>query len=552
MSHEREHGHVCSITRRGFLKGLGTGAAGAAGAVVLPDSASAQTARAPQTVTRSDRFTRMFPDLPPFAEPNERLLSALRELGARGGPMDANDPLHEGPVRLITNPELSPDNRDNTTMTAGVTFFGQFLDHDMTFDAGSPLGVPVRPERSVNSRTPTFDLDSVYGRGPVSDSHLYDPQDRALFRVEQGGTFEDIPRTADATAIIPDPRNDEHLIIAGLQSAFLLFHNRVVDMLRQGGAASLTALGAADGADDQRLSAQTSAARGSGRDNAVFVQARRLVTWHYQWMILHEFLPTIVGAPLVNEILAGGRRFYRPVAGEAAMPVEFQGAAYRFGHSLVRPSYRANLAGQAGEPFFGFIFDPAEEGQTDPNDLRGGCRAARRFVGWQTFFNFGGTHEGHVRPNKTIDTRLSTPLFDLPLGAIASGEPPTSLAQRNLLRQVTWSLPSGQALARAMGIAPIPASDLADLAGFGVGLETSTPLWYYVLKEAELAGGARLVGVGARIVAEVMIGLLQQDPDSYLSNNPRWRPTLPGRAEGAFTMVDLLTFAGVDPDSRGQ
>jgi len=218
----------------------------------------------------------------------------------------------------------------------------------------------------------------------------------------------------------------------------------------------------------------------------------------------------------------------------------------------VRPSYRANLKGDGGQPFFAFIFDPAGENQLDPPDLRGGCRASRRFVGWQTFFNFGGDQAANVRQNKLIDTRISTPLFDLPLGAIASGDAPTSLPQRNLLRQLTWSLPSGQDIARAMEIQPLAPSQLGELAAFRVGFERSTPLWYYILKEAELAGGTHLAGVGARIVAEVFIGLLQLDRGSYLAQNPRWRPTLPSRTAGTFTMVDLLTFAGVDPASRRQ
>ena len=126
---------------------------------------------------------------------------------------------------------------------------------------------------------------------------------------------------------------------------------------------------------------------GAPRPTEMFREARRLTTWHYQWMILHEFLPLFIGQSLVNNILRNGRKFYRPR--EAFMPVEFQGAAYRFGHTMVRPSYRANLAGDNGKPFFGMIFDPAGEGQADPVDLRGGARAPRRFIGWQTFFDFG-------------------------------------------------------------------------------------------------------------------------------------------------------------------
>jgi hypothetical protein len=126
------------------------------------------------------------------------------------------------------------------------------------------------------------------------------------------------------------------------------------------------------------------------------------------------------------------------------------------------------------------------------------------------------------------------------------------LPQRNLLRQLTFSLPSGQAIAAAMRIPALSTSQLSELAPFGVGFERSTPLWYYVLKEAEVTGGTRLAGVGARIVAEVFLGLLRRDRSSYLAQRPHWRPTLPSRVPGTFGMVDLLTFAGVDPASRGQ
>ena len=252
---------------------------------------------------------------------------------------------------------------------------------------------------------------------------------------------------------------------------------------------------------------------------------------------------------MVDDVLRRGRRFYRPASGEAFIPVEFQTGAYRIGHSMVRPSYRANLAGDSGQPFFAFVFDPSQEGVTDPDDLRGGSRAPRRFVGWQTFFDFG---DGQVKPNKKLDTKISTPLFDLPLGAIASHDAPTSLPQRNLLRHLTWQLPSGQSVARAMRVEPLAAAELPELAPLGVGFERSTPLWYYVLKEAELlADGLHLGPVGGRIVAEVFVGLLQTDPSSWVTRHPRWRPTLPATGD-AFRMADFLTFAGVDPASRGQ
>ena len=351
---------------------------------------------------------------------------------------------------------------------AGTTFLGQFVDHDMTFDASSRLGVATSPRQITNARLPALDLDSVYGGGPASNPLLYDRSDRAKLKVESGGAFEDLPRLPDGSALIADPRNDEHMIIAGLHAAFLLFHNRMVDRVRAGG--------------------ETDAGDGGN----AFQRARQLTTWHYQWIVLHEMLPSFIGLAMVDDILRRGRRFYRPGDDDAAaMPVEFQGAAYRFGHSLVRPSYRANLKGDRGGPFFGFIFDPRAEGQADPDDMRGGARSPRRFIGWQTFFDFG---DDQVKPRKIIDTRLSTPLFRLPLAAIPAGTAPISLPQRNLLRQLTWQLPSGQRIAQAMGVPALRAGEFSELAGYRVGLEHSTPLSYYVLKEAFIANGGQTLG----------------------------------------------------------
>ena len=190
------------------------------------------------------------------------------------------------------------------------------------------------------------------------------------------------------------------------------------------------------------------------------------------------------------------------------------------------------------------VFDPSQENDHDPDDLRGGFRASRRFIGWQTFFDFG---DGNMRPNKLIDTTISTPLFDLPLAAIATlsppAEPPTSLPQRNLLRHITWQLPSGQSIAKHMKVPALSSADLKELKDFGNDLDESTPLWYYVFKEAEvIEKGLRLGPVGGRIVGKVIIGLLQLDRHSYLSDGPRWRPTLPqrnGQVTGDFRMMDF-------------
>lgn len=517
------------MDRRSFLGTVGAGAL----TIATPDAlAQRMPIRQRRFVINPDQFGRMFPGLPPFAQPSRELTAALTELGKPGGIMDAKDALDRGPVDLIVDPALSAVNRNNPNTTAGLTFVGQFLDHDVTFDLTSRLGVPTRLSESRNERTSAFDLDSVYGGGPGVDEDLYEnpnnrrlPARNATLRLESGGQFEDLPRGANGAAILADPRNDENLMLAGLQAAFISFHNRV----------------ATEYAERNRTMSP----------DQVFMAARRTVRWHYQWMILNEWLPAMVGQAMVSDVLANGRKFFRPRDG--IIPVEFNVAAYRMGHSMVRPSYRANLKGDNGQPFFGLVFDPSQENATDPTDLRGGRRAPRRFIGWQTFFDFG---DGNVRPNKRTDTKLSTPLFDLPLGTIASGDRPTSLPVRNLLRHITFQLPSGQAIAQAMGVPSLTAADLSELKAFGANLDTSTPLWYYVLKEAELVtDGLHLGPVGGRIVAEVFIGLLQLDERSYLSAARNWRPTLPqraGKVTGEFRTIDFLTYAKVDPTSRGQ
>ena len=516
------------IGRRRFLTGLGVSAAGA---LTLNNvEAHAEQVEGPVPTSAPDtRFSRMF-QLPAFADPRSAAVrDAMIDIGKLGGVMDAKDPLNEGPIRLITNPELSPRNvdQDVRNMTAGTTFLGQFLDHDITFDNTSRLGVVAEPAQTPNTRVPTFDLDSIYGGGPSVTPHLYESPDRAKLRVESGGLFEDLPRNRDLTAIIADPRNDDNLIVCGLHAAFLLAHNRTVDSHRA-----------------NRLPGDA------------FTECRRTITLHWQWIVVNEFLPQVVGRALVDDILRNGRRWYK--FANPSMPVEFQTGAYRFGHSIVRPSYRMNLHGDPGgnpatgaPAFVGFIFDPAGEHQTDPVDLRGGARARRRFVGWQTFFDFGGDQTQHVRPNKLIDTTISSPLFRLPLTAIPSHDGPTALPQRTLLRHLTWSMPSGQRIAASTGSPVLGSEHFPELRQYNLGLDASTPLWYYILREASVFNnGAHLGPVGGRIVAETIIGLLQLDPSSYL--NTGFRPSLPRQAPGTFTITDLLRWAKVDPASRGQ
>jgi hypothetical protein len=274
---------------------------------------------------------------------------------------------------------------------------------------------------------------------------------------------------------------------------------------------------------------------------------------------MNEFLPLTIGKERVMEILGQGPRFYESVMARSGrrrgsdavyppIPIEFSAAAYRFGHSQVRPSYRVNFGPDGGTPFFAFVFDDSiDPNDVDPNDMRGGKRAPRRFVDWQTFFDFG---DGNVRPNKLIDTKLSSPLMHL-LGSRgqAPGMPSDgvlSLASRNLMRHVNFGLPSGQAIGRVLRLPILTPTQLAELEPYD--MDRSTPLWYYILKEAELLeGGRRLGPVGGQIVGEVFIGLLKADKTSYLALEPGWKPVLPSAKAGQFWMTDLLKFSGVVP-----
>lgn len=392
-----------------------------------------------------DSFSRLFPGLPPYAPATDEARDQAKKVGVKGGIIDAMDLLTD-PIQSIVNPSVfSPNNPDNPNMTAGMTFFGQFIDHDLTLALKAPLLEPTQPRRTTNFRTAEFDLDSVYANGPDRSPELYDTGTGDIkFKVEaipgseavsrNGAVRYDLPRDPNNNAIIGDSRNDENLLISQFHLAMLMFHNAVTDRVRK----------------------DPTFANRSARE--VFNEAQRQVRWHYQWIVLNEFLPLTIGQGRVDDILRHGRRFYRVTdrsqdgvfrnaISEPLIPVEFAVAAYRFGHSQVRPSYRLNFGPAPGEEFFAFIFDDANDpNNLDPDDMRGGKRAARRFVDWQTFFKF----DKHFKPNKRIDTKLSTPLMLLPGSRGAAPGLPAdgvqSLASRNLMRHVNFGIPSGRPL----------------------------------------------------------------------------------------------------------
>lgn len=486
------------------------------------------------TVISGNVYSRLFPELPPFAPATDDVRERARQLGRQGGLLDAQDN------------RAGQNNPDNPTMTEGVTFFGQFVEHDLTRSVNPPLFQETDPSRTINARTAKFDLDIVYGNGPEGSPELYDTSSGDIkFRIEtipgaeqvsrRGAVRFDVPRDPQHNAIIADHRNDENVVIAQFHLAMLKFHNAVVDRLRSSPAQAIR----------------------SARD--LFEDARRHVQWHYQWIILHEYLPLTIGQERVDEILRNGPRFFRPLDrsqdarfrnanGEVLIPVEFAAAAFRFGHSQVRPSYRINFGPDAGPAVILPIFnDAVDPNDPDPDDMRGGKRAPRRFIDWQTFFRFDSTN---FRPNKRIDTKLSSALLQLPGSRGTAPGIPTdgilSLASRNLMRHVNFGIPSGQAIAEVMRVQLLTPAQFAELVSFG--MERSTPLWYYVLKEAEVReNGLRLGPLGSRIVGEVILGLLEADQDSFVVADKNFRPTLPSVQPGDFKITDLLMFAGVVP-----
>jgi len=426
---------------------------------------------------------------------------------------DDSDEAIDQLVALMLTRAPSEHQAPNFGLPAGYTYLGQFVDHDITFDPVSRRDRHNVAEALVDFRTPRYDLDSVYGAGPAVQPYLYDwktkPRGtRLLLRRGAGASPDDLPRNAQRIALIGDPRNDDNVIVSQLHLLFVKFHNAVVEEL---------------------------ICRGEVGERDLLPEAQRIVRWHYQWIVLHEFLPAVTGHELPKKrehFLWSDRPF---------IPVEFSGAAYRFGHSMIRNTYvlqmpREDTPGDSPpqKPIF-----PSLKGQRRlPNDLE---------IDWERFFKFKGL-EADAQLSFTIDTCMARPLFNLDL----AGET-TPLARRNLERGRALGLPSGQEVAEEMHLAPLPEAALrldedALAPRERKALVAATPLWYYILCEAEHEEeGNQLGTMGGRIVAEVLAGLAEGDPSSFRSQQPDWEPEL-GTADPEhggkvdFTMVDLITF----------
>jgi Animal haem peroxidase len=420
------------------------------------------------------RYRRLFEELPALVA-DER---ALHALGRAGGPAD-----------------LGADGEGaDASVEAGWPFFGQFIAHDITADR-SPLGHRADPEQIRNFRTPRANLEGVYGAGPVGSPYLYDDSDPAKLLLGPDGV--DVPRNQQGIALVGDPRNDVHLFMNQMQVGFIRLHNRLVDRLRE------------DGTPEADL----------------FEEARRAATWHYQWVILREFLPLLIGPELTDQLLDFGADLYRPGDDdEPFIPFEFADAAYRYGHSQIRQHYQVNDS-LGPVPVF--------------PDLIGFCEVApARQVDWSLLFDVQGRPP--AQRAKRIDGRLPESLIALPqaISGVEDTDAYASLANRDLQRGQSVGLPSGEDVASTLRIEPLTREQVG-LAEFGWTGET--PLWFYVLLEADaLHDGDRLGPVGGRIVGEVLIGIIDADPESFRSVDRSWRPTLPANDPGSFGIADIL------------
>lgn len=419
------------------------------------------------------RYGRLFPELPALDVDEQ----ALRALGRAEGPCDVGAAFVD----------------DETGAVAAIwPFFGQFIAHDLTADR-SPLRASADQDQLRNFRTPRANLESLYGAGPVGAPYLYDREDPAKLLLAPGGA--DVARGPQGIALLGDPRNDVHLFVNQLQVAFARLHNRLVDRLR------------ADGVEEHLL----------------LEEARRATSWHYQEIIVGEYLPGLIGGELLHDLLTHRlARLYDPGAAPS-MPLEFAHAAFRYGHAQTRQRYQVNAGFGPCSLFPDLMgFGPVDE---------------RHAIDWALHVDLPGRPP--AQRAKRIDARLPRALIDLPV-AVAGERPGSdyaSLANRDLQRGQAVGLPSGEAVADALGVRRLSADELA-LADHGWHGET--PLWLYVLKEAEvLHGGDQLGPVGGRIVGETLIGLLEADPESTLAVDPHWLPTLPGQ-DGAFGLADVV------------
>ena len=409
-------------------------------------------------------------------------------------------------------------NLDNKKIPAGYTYFGQFVDHDITFDPTSSLMRQNDPDSLENFRTPRLDLDCLYGEGPDDEPFMYDKN--------QGGTFllgvtshdwkglpingssnePDLPRNVQGTAIIGDKRNDENVVVSQFQLSMLRLHNRVMRSIVMG---------------------DPDSTKPFPFDGEAFHEAQQKVRWFYQYVVWNDYIRRLVSDEIWQRVLNQNNtlEFNGTVYNwkhQPFMPVEFSVAAYRFGHSMIRPGYQVNTMNDSATDLgFGVehpIFHPDGAKDRNGNVIRHDLHGFRHFphrhtVQWDWYFDINSSGS-FPQPSRRIDPMLSSAVFRLDEGPDPK---PNMLAFLNILRSMKLGLPTGTDVAHQMGLVP-----------HGISDPHEDILWFYILKEAQNLQGTnsgRMLGrVGGRIVAEVFGGLLSGDAMSYVSMRPLWKP----------------------------
>jgi Animal haem peroxidase len=430
------------------------------------------------------------------------------------------------------------------TPRVGYTYFGQFVGHDLTHDSTPLEGPYTEPELTPNYRTPCFDLDHIYGGGPEESPFLYEGEPgEESFKVgatTPQGYLRDLPVEHGMVLIgdLQDTRNLDNLILRQLHVVFLKFHNEAIRQL---------------GSNPPAMAGLENLGSGT-----LFERAQRLVRWHYQWIIRHDFLPRIVHPEVWNY---QERRIPCPPEPDESysVPIEFSLAAYRFGHSMVRNAYRLNC--RTKRVLIGELMELGQKASPIPDDY---------LLEWGTFFD-GLPTSGPPASSSFIDTSISVAMHGLSPSTIRlsnrlESPDPSDLPTRTLLRGARAGLPSGQEVADALLAqgkikstdrltAVQLTQDTCDHTGSilrRIGFEQDTPLFYYVLKEAELTGEGLILGpIGSHIVSEVLQGALEADPDGYMSRVgrnwmlPLWRfPS--GARRRVNSLIGIIQLIGDD------
>ena len=450
---------------------------------------------------RLGNFGKMFPKLKPVAVTEEQALA----LGGPGSPMHDQD-----------------GSTGDSPVPAGYTFFGQFIDHDVTLDTTTDLhGDPLSDgaiSKLPNLRTPTLDLDCVYGFGPEASPHLYEGATApGRLLVGNASNPDDLPRNESGTALIGDPRNDENIFVSQLQLLFLRFHNKVYDSM------------VAEVPAGER-----------------FEEAQRKTRHHYQYLVVHDFLARICDESIFDFAVERAHKHKYPLVygpddhGRLPMPVEFSVAAYRFGHTTVRSRYAANSSFPEVD-----LFDErfGTEGFTSlPTEL---------VVDWRFLLPV----DDCIPPlhTKAFDLKFPNELIAMPDNIVGRDASPgeRSLAFRNILRGNALALPSGQDVAKALKSAGYPLD--ADPSGLNLNavlkgdlrcFVDSTPLFFYLMREAgTLGAGKRLGPVGSAIILEVLLGGLIHCGTSYLSaSKKKFKPDRCIAGSKGFELADIVRY----------